>query len=259
MKIEKAVKLINFQSLLKINTARKRIDDYQNVEKDLFAIIDEFINNKNLDFDKSFLTLDESKPSLNVFILNDYGINANSSEIIMQKIKDHINDYKIIIGKKVNINDDKTFLKINKEAFKTCVIDVERIINDGFKEKLYSEINLYYVHYYNYSEFKFKEVKLFPIKSINNVFNGPKYEYKTDICEVIKGLISYYIIYQIQSAVELSIASENVLRKKMTDEGLRKIDNIKNYEDLKYRKEKISKSMKENVDIYKKNMEVNYE
>ena len=61
-------------------------------------------------------------------------------------------------------------------------------------------------------------------------------------------------------AEEISIASENVLRKQITDMALDRIKEVKDEKEHIERKEKLSKSILKNVENYKKVLEsVDYE
>ena len=259
MKIEKVVKVMNFQSLLKINAAKEKAESYQDVGDKVTEIIKELIYNKNMNLDKNVLVPDKTKPKLNIFIANDYGFCGNFNATVRQKIREHSDDYKIIIGKKIPYNDDKTVLKIDKEDFKDRIGDIEKIIDDGLRRMAYSEINLYYVHYYSYTEFGFKEIQLFPIEFDGKYFEGHDYVSETNVDEMLKGLVSFYISYQVQMAEEISVASENVLRKQITDMALDRIKDVNQEKEHALRKEKLSKSILKTVENYKRNMEGSYE
>lgn len=259
MKIEKVVKVMNFQSLLKIGAAKDKAEAYQNVGDEVTKIIKELIYNKNLNLDKNVLVPDSTKPKLNIYIANDYGFCGNFNASIRQKIRERLDDYKIIIGKKIPYNDDKTILKIDKDDFKLRIGEIERIIDCGLKENSYSEINLYYIHYYSYTEFGFKEIQLFPIEFDGNYFEGHDYVSESDIIEILKGLVSFYISYQVQIAEEISVASENVLRKQITDMALDRIEEETEERQHLERKEKLAKSILKTVENYKRNVEGNYE
>ena len=250
---------MNFQSLLKINAAKQKAEVYQNVGDEVTKIIKELIYNKNMNLDKNVLIPDKSKPKLNIYIANDYGFCGNFNATVRQKIREHTEDFKIIIGKKIPYNDDKTLLKIDKDEFKKRIGEIEKIIDDGLRDMSYSEINLYYVHYYSYTEFGFKQIQLFPIEFDGKYYEGHDYVSETKVDEMLKGLISFYISYQVQIAEEISVASENVLRKQITDMALDRIKEVNSEKAHKERKEKLSKSILKTVENYKRNMEENYE
>ena len=260
MKIEKVVKVMNFQSLLKINAAKERAEAFQDVGEEVTKIIKELIYNKNMNLDKNVLIPDKTKPKLNIYIANDYGFCGNFNASVRAKIREQMDAYKIIVGKKITYNDDKTVLKIDKDDFKARIGEIEKIIDSGLKEMLYSEINLYYVHYYSYTEFKFREIQLFPIEFDGKYYEGHDFVSETNITDMLKGLVSFYISYQVKLAEEISIASENVLRKQITDMALDRIKEVKEEKKHEDAKDKLARTILKNVENYKRTMEeVEYE
>lgn len=255
MELEKIVKVMNFQSLLKINNAKEKAEAYQDVGEKITNIYKEIAYNKNLNLDKNTLIPDPTKPKLGIYIANDYGFCGNFNAEIRHKIMDDVDAYKIIIGKKITHKDDKTVLKIDKDSFKERIADIEKIINDGLKDMSYSEISLYYIHYYSFTKFEFREIKLFPVEWDGKYYEGYDYVSETPIIDVLKGMMSFYISYQIKMAEEISEASENVLRKHITDQALDRIKEIKEEKKNEDNKQKIAKSILKNVENYKRIME----
>ena len=223
MKTNKIVKLINFQSLLKISKFKNDIEPYQKLSKDIIKIINELIYNKNIYFDKSKLLPDGTKPKLNIYIANDKGLCASFNIDIIKKIREYPDDYKIIIGKKIAFKDDMTLLRIDTDMFEKKLTEIQRIINDGLNEIKFSEINLFYIGYNNYTEYSLNEVELFPLEFDGKYYDGQEFVCKTDVLEVIKGLMSMYICYQIYIGVYSNMVCENIERKKTTDNSLKKI------------------------------------
>ena len=225
MNQEKVLKVINFHSLLKMNKFKGKINSYQNISNDVFKIIKELYFNKTIYFDRNALIPDSTKPKLNIYIANDSGLCGNYNTEVIDKIKTHPNDYKIIIGRKITYDDEFTLLKLSNRDGEKSIIEIEKIINDGLRGMKYSEINIFYVNYNNYSDYSLKQIELFPIKYDGKSFIGLEFESKSNVLEVIKGLISYYICYQIYTALDLSRVSENRERKRTTDIALKKVNN----------------------------------
>ena len=48
MKVKSVVKIMNFHSLLRVNSARKKAERLNEYEKELYNMIDTIINNRNL-------------------------------------------------------------------------------------------------------------------------------------------------------------------------------------------------------------------
>ena len=127
-KIKNVVKVMNFQSLLTMNKALEEADKYRDVGKEITEILRRIMYNKNLILDKNIILPDSSKPKLNIYIANDYGFCGNFNSEVSRQIKKDVNEYKIIIGKKIVYNDDKVLLKINKDDFMERFMEIEKCI-----------------------------------------------------------------------------------------------------------------------------------
>ena len=98
MKIKNVVKVMNFQSLLRMDKALKEADKYHDVGKEITDILGRIMYNKNLMLDKKILTPDSDKPDLNIYIANDYGFCGNFNSEVGKRIRKDKDAYKIIIG-----------------------------------------------------------------------------------------------------------------------------------------------------------------
>ena len=255
MEIKKVVEVMNFRTLLRINAAKERAESYKDVGDEVTSIIKEIVYNKNLVLDKNTLIPDANKPKLNIYIANDYGFCGNFNSTVRHQILKDKDAYKIIIGKKIAYKDDKTIIKIEKEDFVNRIGEIELTIEKGLEEMAYSEINLYYNHYYSLTQFGFKEIKLFPLEWDGEYYEGHDYVSESNILYILKGLISFYVSYQIKMAEAISVASENVVRKQITDMALDKIKEIDKKEANENRKNRLYKINIKNVENYKKTME----
>ena len=96
MKIKNVVKVMNFQSLLRMDKSLKEAEKYRNVGDKVTEILQRIMYNKNLILDKKIITPDASKPPLNIYIANDYGFCGNFNAEISRQIKKDQEHYKII-------------------------------------------------------------------------------------------------------------------------------------------------------------------
>ena len=174
MRIKNVVKVMNFHSLLRVDASKRQAESYRNVGEEITKIIKSIVYNKNLVLDKKVILSDPKMARLNIYIANDYGFCGNFNSQIARQIKEDINDYKIIIGKKIIYTDDKTILKINKDDFYKEFNKIEKTVDDAIRNSTYSEINLYYNHYNSSTSFEFRKLTLFPID-----FDG-EYDEKND-------------------------------------------------------------------------------
>lgn len=251
-KIKNVVKVMNFQSLLRMNKALEQADKYRDVGKEITEILRRIMYNKNLILDKNILIPDADKPKLNIYIANDYGFCGNFNSEVSRQIKKDINEYKIIIGKKILYNDDKVLLKIEKDEFKEKFIEIEKCIDEAIHSMNYSHVNVYYNHYHSLTSFEFVKIQLFPVEFKGEYYEGEDFVIETDINRFIGSLMTFYICYQLRMCESISYAAENVLRSQITSSALDKIKEREEemlHEDMKKKKEK---SILKSVENFKK-------
>lgn len=254
MKIKNVVKVMNFQSLLRMDKSLKEAEKYRNVGDEVTEILRRIMYNKNLILDKKIITPDPTKPPLNIYIANDYGFCGNFNAEISRSIKNDKNCYKIIIGKKIVYKDDKILLKIDKEDFNKRFGEIEKTIENALDSMNYSAINVYYNHYYSLTSFKFVKIQLFPVEFKGEYYEGEDFVIETNIIGFINSLMSFYICYQLRMCESISYAAENVLRSQITSSALDKIEEREEeirHEEIKIKKEK---SILKSVENFKKIM-----
>ena len=108
--IKNVVKVMNFHSLLRVDKARKKAENYLNVGNEITKILSEILYNKNLVLDKKGLIPDQNKPVLDIYVANDYGYCGDFNSSVRRAILRNPSNYKIIIGKKILYTDNKTIL-----------------------------------------------------------------------------------------------------------------------------------------------------
>lgn len=254
MKIKNVVKVMNFQSLLRMNKALEEADKYRDVGKEITEILGRIMYNKNLILDKKIMIPDSDKPKLNIYVANDFGFCGNFNAEVSRQIRKDKNEYKIIIGKKIIYNDDKVLLKIEKEDFNKRFMEIEKCIDEAITSMNYSEVNVYYNHYHSLTSFEFMKIQLFPVEFKGEYYEGEDFVIETDINKFIGSLMTFYICYQLRMCESISFAAENVLRSQITSSALDKIkerEEDMKHEEIKLRKEK---SILKSVENFKKIM-----
>ena len=252
MKIKNVVKVMNFQALLKMDKALKDAEKYRNVGKEITDILSRIMYNKNLILDKKILIPDKNKPKLNIYRANDYGFCGNFNSSISRQIKKDLDCYKIIIGKKINYRDDKILLKINKDDFFKRFVEIERCIDEAIISQNYSEINVYYNHFYSLTSFEFVKIQLFPVEFKGEYYEGEDFVMETNVDQILGSLMTFYICYELKMCESISYAAENVLRSQITSSALDKIkerEEEMKHEEIKSKKEK---SILKSVENFKK-------
>ena len=252
MKIKNVVKVMNFQSILRMDKALKEADKYHNVGKEITDILSRIMYNKNLILDKKILVPEEDKPELNIYIANDYGFCGNFNAEISKSIRRDVNAYKIIIGKKIVCNDDKVLLRLNKDDFFKRFHEIEECVENAIRSMNYSKINVYYNHYYSLTSFEFLKIQLFPVEFKGEYYEGEDFVAETDLNGIISSLMAFYICYELKMCESISFAAENVLRSQITSSALDKIkerEEEMKHEEIKRKKEK---SILKSVENFKK-------
>ena len=250
--IKNVVKVMNFHSLLRVDKARKRAEKYLTVGNEITKILTEILYNKNLVLDKQALVPDKNKPILDIYIANDYGYCGDFNSSVRRAIMRNVNNYKIIIGSKIVYKDNKTVLKMEKDLFNEEFSKLQHYIEKSLIDMSYSEINIYYNHYYTSTTFEFKKVNVFPIEFKGEYYSGVDFTAETNLQNMLKSLVSFYICYQLKMCECISEAAENLNRNQITNMALDKIEE----KEEERRKQDLGKRNEEacfkNVENYKK-------
>ena len=249
--IKNVVKVMNFHSLLRVDKARKTAENYQNVGKEVTKILSEILYNKNIILDKNSIMPDKDKPILDIYIANDYGYCGDFNSSVRRAIISNPDNYKIIIGKKIVYSDDKTIMKIEKDEFNKRFLQIQHYIDKSLVNMFYSEINIYYNHYYSSTSFEFKKIKAFPIEFEGDYYEGNDFVSETDLQLMLKSLVSFYICYQLKMCECISEAAENLNRNQITKLALDKIEEREIEERNTMRREANEEACKKNVENFK--------
>ena len=250
MKVKSVVKIMNFHSLLRVNSARRKAEELDKYEKELFSVIDSILNNKNFILDKKSLIPPKGKNDLIIYIGNDYGFCSNFNSNINDAIKiDQSND-KILIGKKLTSNATNVIMSLDKENFYRETYSLNNYILDSLINFRYSSIKVVYNHYYNVNKLGFVEKTIFPIEPLKENKNKYNEDFvvEGDINDILINLVSLYIGNEILIAEASSWAAENVMRQLVTKESLDKIEKIEEETENKCRREKKRKAFKKIIE-----------
>lgn len=254
--IKNVVKVMNFHSLLRVDKARKRAENYLQVGNEITTILSEILYNKNLVLDKQALIPDKSMPILDIYIANDYGYCGDFNSSVRREIMKNPNNDKIIIGKKIVYKDNRTVLKIEKDDFENRFLEIQHYIEKSLIDMSYSEINIYYNHYYSSTTFGFKRVKVFPIEFTGEYYDGNDFVAETDLQKMLKSLVSFYICYQLKMCECISEAAENLNRNQITRMALDRIEEQEIEDRNAMLRRKNEKACFENVENFKKVVQI---
>lgn len=250
--IKPIVQVMNLFSLVRINAAKSKVEEFGITSSVLTRIISSIMYNDNIVLDKNTVIPDPTKPVLNIYIASDYGFCSTYNQVVSAKIKETKDDYKIIIGKKIAYNDDKVVMKISKEGFYDELPKIKDYLVNAVNKREYREINIYYNHYYNFSRSDFTCLQVFPVEYNEEYKENVDFLIETDITSFINNLIAYYVCYQVEICEIFSWAAENVIRNTMTASSLKKIEELEQEERIRTLKEMRAKSLKKNIENSKK-------
>lgn len=250
--IKNVVKVMNFHSLLRVDKARKKADNYLKVGNEITNILSEILYNKNIVLDKETLVPDKNNPILDIYIANDYGYCGDFNSSVRRAIMKNPDNDKIIIGKKIVYKDNKTVLKIEKDDFEKRFSEIQHYIEKSLLDMKYSEINIYYNHYYSSTTFAFKKVQAFPIEFKGEYYEGNDFVSETNLQNMLKSLVSFYICYQLQMCECISEAAENLNRNQITRMALDKIEEKEEEEKAALARKRNEEAAFKNVENYKK-------
>lgn len=252
MRIKSVVKVMNFYSLLRVDSSKRKAEKDTGYEKAVRDFIDNILNNKNLILDKKMIKMNDKGKDLNIYIANDLGFcgsfNSNIHEVLKQ---DKEND-KIIIGKKImqENNYENVIVSMSKDEYFEQTLQVREIMFNSIKDKKYKSINLIYNHYYNVSRIERVKRQILPLEKTEDKTEKYNEDFAVEgnINSILLNIITLYLGYEIKVAVENSYASENIMRQMITKESLKKIDEIEEENQRTERKQKQMKSLKKQLD-----------
>ena len=255
--IKNVVKVMNFHSLLRVDKARRKAEHYLSVGKEITTILSEILYNKNLVLDKNVLVPDPNKPILDIYIANDYGYCGDFNSSVRREIlKNTLND-KIIIGKKIIYKDEHTVMKVEKDNFEKDFVSIQHYIEKSLLNMDYREINIYYNHYYSSTTFAFKRVKAFPVDFDGDYYEGVDFVAETNLNNMMKSLVSFYICYRLQMCKCISDAAENLNREQITRSALDRIEEQEEEKRNQMLRKKNEIACFKNVENFKKVVQVN--
>ena len=252
MEIKSVVKVMNFYSLLRVDSSKKKAEEFFGYEQSVRDFIDNILNNKNLILDKKMIKMNDRGRELNIYIANDLGFCGNFSSNIHEVLKSDIDNDKIIIGKK--IIKDKSYtnvvLSMTKDEYFESSDKISRVMFESIKSRKYKEVNIIYNHYYNISRIERVKKKILPLdrSTKNKDAYQEDFAVEGNINSILLNIIALYLGYEIKVAVENSYASENIMRQMITRESLKKIDEIEEEKQRDERKIKNQKNLKKQLD-----------
>ena len=249
--IKNVVKVMNFHSLLRVDKAKRKADNYKVLEEEILSFMNKVLNNKNLNLDKRLITSKPDGKIVNFYIGNDLGFCGNFNSSVKHVAEEDKGVIKIVVGEKIFMNKDDVALNIAKEDFYNDFKKIEDIIKPLLINRRIKEINAIFNRYYNVNNIKLEKKKLFPLE-FDDSKNTEDFVIETDASSMFEDLLLFYIECELQIIEYNSWAAENIMRQNLTSESLKKIDEIKEEKQKQVRKEKKYQAFKKQMANYRK-------
>lgn len=254
MNIRNIVKVMNFHALVRVDAAKRRAAKYMMLSGELYEMLDQILNNRNLVLDKTIMKPDGSKPSLTFYIGSDYGFCANYNSLVNNVLMEDRGD-KVLIGKKLRNPDSGVKLKLHKDVFEDSIPKMEELIRQAIEERQNSSIHVVYNRYVNSTTSELTTQQLYPIEvpaSADRQRYKEDYLIEADLSAILRGIVLTYVMYQVELANISGYASENVMRQNTTQESLKKIDEREEELLMAERRERRSEEFKKVIENYSK-------
>lgn len=233
---------MNFHALLRVDKSKKEANKYQYMEEQLLRMIDGIINNRNFQLDKRAMKVDKDAPELTIYMGSDFGFCSNFNSGINDQIRLDKDAYKIVIGKKLYVSDTERLLfRIENEAFRQDMRQVQNTIVAAIKNLEYSKINIVYNHYVNTTDIQLHNKQLFPVETKEKRRYQEDFVVEGNLNRLLENLIISYVNYEVMLSLVFSSAAENLMRQNATTDSLKRIDEMEEEsrkQELRERREK---------------------
>ncbi len=227
MRVRNVVKVMNFHSLLRVDSAKRTAAKYQLMEEQLLDMIDGIVNNRNLVLDKKLLRVNEKGPELNLYLGSDFGFCSNFNSRINEEIRRDTGSHQILIGRKLHADEKSHLLfSMDSEAFREDMSRVREILVDGIQKLTYSKINIVYNHYVNTADIQLRRKQVYPVELSSSRKHNEDFVVEGDLESLLRDLIISYVNYQVMLADVFSRAAENLMRQNATNDSLKRIDEM---------------------------------
>ncbi|MCD8077292.1 MAG: F0F1 ATP synthase subunit gamma [Lachnospiraceae bacterium] len=254
MNIKNIVKVMNFHALVRVDAAKRKAVKYMMLSDELYEMLDQIMNNRNLVLDKSIMKADPTRPSLTFYIGSDYGFCANYNSLVNNLMLEDEGE-KVVIGKKLRTPRSGVALRFSKDDFENRLPQMEELIRRGIEEREYSSIHVVYHRYINSTTSELENRKIFPIEVPANEDRSRYREdflIEGDLSEILRGIVLTYVLYEIELANISGFASENVMRQNTTQESLKKIEEREEEQLMRDRRERRSQEFRKVIENYTK-------
>ena len=251
MNVKSVVKVMNFHSLLRVEKSRRDAEKYLAIQDELENMMRPILNNRNLQMDKIIKLPDPNKPVLRIYLGSDFGFCGSVNTSVSKEMNSDENADRIVIGKKLKAHNE-TEVEMLQEEIEQRFAELYGYFVKAVTERCWSAIEIVYNRYYSISQIKPEVHRIYPLElkpSEKSEASGD-YMIEGDPERMLSDMIILYITESFRIAVASAYASENITRRNVTQESLKKLDEIEE-ENLKAeRKKKNAASFAKTIDNY---------
>ena len=252
MNVKAVVKVMNFHSLLRVESSGRQAMTYATMEQELTEMMRMIQNNKNLQLDKRVKLPDKSLPVLRIYIGSDLGFCGSVNTSVSSVLQSGGNDEKIVIGRKLR-KPAEVSLFLTREDYDGHFDRIQTYLDRAVRERPWSAVELVYNHYYNVSSVKQIVKRIYPLElapgeTTKNQWDD--FEIDGDPRALLEDMTISCLVYEVRIAAASAYASENIMRQNATSESLKKLDEIETEELRVSRKERSQASFHKTIDSY---------
>ena len=254
-KIKNVVKVMNFHALIRVENAKRRAKRYQQMEDEVYHMMDLIMNNRNLILDKNILKPRADKPTLTIYLGSDLGFCSNYNSLINGELDKNPAGDKILIGKKLKRSVEDVLLRIDQDEFEKRIAEVEAILRESIRKKKNSSIHVVYNRYVNSTEICLESRQIYPfeMKAEADPANyRDDFLIDGDVEDLLTELATTYLAYEIRITGFSGYASENIMRQNTTSESLKKIEEREEEALMEERRERRQQEFSKTIENFSK-------
>lgn len=252
-KIKNIVKVMNFHSLLRVDSAKKKAEKYFLLQDEIGAMISVIVNNKNFFIDKRIVKPKENGKKIVVYFGSDKGFCSNYNAQVADYIVHDKDSEKIILGTKLHRYARNSIISVTRDEFDHNPTEVFETLNKIVSDPSISEIYVVYNRYSSVTDIKVEKRLVYPVP-LEDITSDYYTDFSCDgnIDEVLSNLVKLYLRYQLKLCDYNTSAAENILRQNTTSESLKKIDELDDIYTKRVRKEKKVKEFRKVIETHSK-------
>ena len=251
MNVKSVVKVMNFHSLLRVEKSRRKAERYLTMQAELEKMMKPIMNNRNLQLDKIFKLPDPDKPVLKIYLGSDFGFCGSVNTSVSKVMNESRESTGIVIGKKLKAGEG-TELMLLQEEIDERFPEITEYFRRAVRERCWSAIELVYNCYYSISQIRQITHRIYPLElgADETDKSAGDYMIEGDPERMLTEMMVLYLNVSFRIATASAYASENITRRNVTQESLRKLDEIEEENIRLERKKKNAVSFSKTIDNY---------